>query len=411
MSIKEAKKLFRSITNISDDIIESAQTVSARERRKMGSRVKWGAAAACLCLAAVSAFLIERFRVPQQTDFTAPEAIVIPELWADGMGFEGYMCYDISELDNGNPWSENMDITALPVYKNRAYDASGAGIPIGLSEEEMTERLKIAVDALNLEVLSTEVITDGFPENYSDTAAETGPAELRAATDNGALHVLADGRISYFLPDEGLALPDEYHFTYYDTTEEEAEHVLSYLIASYRELLDSELLAFEDPRAVTSGDYNIYGAFNRSYYVYDASGDALEDILNFNFRYVGFLPSHTETLWGIQITDGLLLAEKLGDYPIITVEEAKERLIAGNYQTTVPAAFSGEEYIGKVELVYRTGRLEEILLPYYRFYVLLTDAGSETADENGLKTYGAYYVPAIADKYIVNLPVYDGASR
>ena len=28
--------------------------------------------------------------------------------------------------------------------------------------------------------------------------------------------------------------------------------------------------------------------------------------------------------------------------------------------------------------------------------------------ENGLKTYGAYYVPAIADEYIIDMPVYEG---
>ena len=55
---------------------------------------------------------------------------------------------------------------------------------------------------------------------------------------------------------------------------------------------------------------------------------------------------------------------------------------------------------------YRTGSREQLLLPYYRFYVRLPDTDMEYAD--GLQLYGAYYVPAIADAYLENMPVYDG---
>lgn len=65
----------------------------------------------------------------------------------------------------------------------------------------------------------------------------------------------------------------------------------------------------------------------------------------------------------------------------------------------------GSEYIAKAELVYRSGPLEEMLIPYYRFYVLLPE---EELSGEGLKSYGAYYVPAIEDEYIENMPVYDG---
>ena len=64
----------------------------------------------------------------------------------------------------------------------------------------------------------------------------------------------------------------------------------------------------------------------------------------------------------------------------------------------------GEGYIAKAELIYRVGALEEMLIPYYRFYVLLPDMDRD----NGLHCYGAYYVPAVAEEYIANMPVYDG---
>lgn len=65
----------------------------------------------------------------------------------------------------------------------------------------------------------------------------------------------------------------------------------------------------------------------------------------------------------------------------------------------------GLDYVAKVELVYRTGELEEYYMPYYRFYVELPN---EERDD-GLKTYGAYYVPAVDNVYISNMPLWDGS--
>lgn len=43
-------------------------------------------------------------------------------------------------------------------------------------------------------------------------------------------------------------------------------------------------------------------------------------------------------------------------------------------------------------------------MPYYRFYVELPEEESD-----GMKTYGAYYVPAVEEKYISNMPLWDGS--
>lgn len=65
---------------------------------------------------------------------------------------------------------------------------------------------------------------------------------------------------------------------------------------------------------------------------------------------------------------------------------------------------AGTNYIAKVELIYRTGASEQYYMPYYRFYVEIPEL-----EEDGLKTYGAYYVPAIESQYITNMPLWDGA--
>lgn len=72
------------------------------------------------------------------------------------------------------------------------------------------------------------------------------------------------------------------------------------------------------------------------------------------------------------------------------------------YITNAPEDFPGEEYIKKVELVYEE-KYEENLMPYYQFYVELENM----KQENGLKTYGIYYVPAVDSKYIDNIDILD----
>ena len=379
------------------------EAADAKPQKRRNIWIPAGAVACCLCLLIAGVLAVGRFHAPQQSGPANLEPVTVPEVSIGGMGFEGYMCHDVSELDNGNPWSAEKKITSLPVYKNGAYDPSGAGIPVGLGEEEMVKQLNFAADALHLEIRSTDIAAGDFAEESGEAAAGTNPPEICAETDNGTVTVQADGEIVYSLPGEGLALPAEYHFTQNDTTEDEAKDVLSYLISAYGDFLD-----FKKPEAISSEDCDIYGEFNCTYQVYDASGDDLEDLLNFNFRCVNFYPNDSGKLSIIRRNNGLLSAEKLGDYPVITAAEAEERLSAGNYQTSVPAAFSGEESIGRVELVYRTGRSEEILMPYYRFYVLLPESVYGADDEEGLKTYGAYYVPAVAEEYIADMPIYDG---
>ena len=67
------------------------------------------------------------------------------------MGFEGLMYYSAEELENGNPWREDMALDTLPVFRNGSYDPSGAGVPVGLSEAEMTAELEGAAQALGIE--------------------------------------------------------------------------------------------------------------------------------------------------------------------------------------------------------------------------------------------------------------------
>ncbi|MCM1149046.1 MAG: hypothetical protein NC319_03025, partial [Butyricicoccus sp.] len=362
--------------------------------------------------------------------------IDLPELGAGGMGFEGYLYYDASEIENGNPWREDMAFETMPVFKNGAYDASNLGVPLGLDGDEVMRRLERAAAALGVEILETRTELDDYTDEDKERYCEFINGHYRAnkglppisvesfyrqdgavisitaRTEIGTLRACANGEVvvdlwsnypfnqEYGL--EPIELPECYSFTHFDTTREQALETMEYLTREYAQLLD-----FDEPAFVVSGDYNIYGQYHRKYDAYDASGDDLQDILNYSFRCASFSPDDGGHLSGIRLYDNLAVLEKIGDYPVIGMDEARERLIAGLYQTSAPCEMPGEEYVVKAELMYRSSIYEEVLLPYYRFYVELPEAQS-AGSELGLKTFGAYYVPAIESRYIGSAETYHG---
>lgn len=124
-----------------------------------------------------------------------------------------------------------------------------------------------------------------------------------------------------------------------------------------------------------SGDYNIYLQQSYSIEFFDAGGDYISQMVNYNFNRTVFYCDDEGKLFLARVFQPDL-SEKMGDYPIITTDKA-----------------------------YRTAETEEYYMPYYRFYVELP----EEAREGGIKTYGAYYVPAVESIYIANMPVWDGS--
>lgn len=323
-----------------------------------------------------------------------------------GMGFEGMMYYDISEAENGNPWTEEQALSSLPVYRNRARTDMG-GITVFLDEDEMSDLAGRTADALAASIENTTYqrisdITEQPPVGRDGTEAYS----LTAETALGEITVYGNGQIRIFFS-EPVTLPEEYRFTGSETTDDEAGEILRYLTGRYQ-----ALCAFDQPAYCTGGDYTYSGERIRFYQAYDSSGDLTQQILNYNFRNISFSPDDDGNLFIIWSGDLLTAAEKVGDYPLISAETARCLLLNGDYITTVPSEYLrdgtiAEPQIAKVELVYRTGNTEELFMPYYRFYVELTDLNTDMTE--GLICYGAYYVPAVSGEYLSDFPVWDGS--
>ncbi|MBP1543665.1 MAG: hypothetical protein J6A16_06185 [Oscillospiraceae bacterium] len=414
--MKDNEKLLDAIGEVDETLVPDIAPLKKR------SAVKWAALGGACCAAAVAGVVI--FGASGQSKLLTPvpsaeELASLPKLSAEmaagTMGFEGYMVYDISELDDGNPWREEMQFGSLPVYKNLAYSEGVFGAAVYLSEDEMRTIAEDAAERLDVTVTGEELVLVGDlfgklpPEGelaeavYQYTAVCDGE---RFGVSELAIRVNGDGCITVDFG-EGAPLPDEYSFSYHDTDDAEAAVTTEYLLQTF-----SGLIGFDDPVICYWGDRTIYADRVMNYRSYDGGGDVLQDILNFNLGYAEFAPNDNGVLMLVRIRDELCAAEKLGDYPVITAQRAREKLLCGEYITTVPSMYLkdgviNEEDIVKTELVYRSGNGERYYQPYYRILV-----GLYTEDRTlpeGMLHYGAYYVPAVSEEYLTDIPTWNGS--
>ncbi len=149
----------------------------------------------------------------------------------------------------------------------------------------------------------------------------------------------------------------------------------------------------KNPEVLSDPDYDGYVTF------YERGENDSESIANQSIKTVSFGGSNNRVDI-IRINDGYKCCEKIADYPIITVDKAAELLQSGNYLTSVPYDLKGDEEIGFVELIYRFGIGYETAMPFYRFLVLITEEEFQR-DE---RIYGGYYVPAVREEYLENMP-------
>lgn len=403
-----AKQISDALDLLDDELLDEANALRDSPRRRTG-QLRWIGAAACLALAAVvGAGLLHTGRDAPRSN--PPEPASLPRLPLSvevtnpgGMGYEGYLAYDVSELVSGSPWKETDNLQALPVYRNPVeYDEAGAPVAnINLEAMEaraleVADRLGVAVELQDTapseeEIAAVREKLGEIPAGYFD------PTEVTARGEGVEITVLADLTAAIFF-EPALELPEGYNFGYHAPYGDMKE-VSDYLLDQYR-----ALLAMDDPQmGPTGGDYTYYGAQMYQITAYDGAGDTTQRLLSYSFGSASFSCDDEGRLWIIRLCRPDL-SQKVGDYPIITPQEAKELLTQGKYITNVPCELPGAQYVKDVELLYLSGRREQYFMPYYRFLVELP----EEARENGLNTYGAYYVPAVEEEYLTGLPVWDG---
>lgn len=370
--------LLKAMNGIDERFI--AEAVPEKKRGKLFAFVKAAAAvAACICLVAGGVYAYRYFQpqTPSELPMLSAETIDF-----GGMGFEGNDSLTLSHSEDINPWNENSSISTLPVYKNLCYTYDGQKKSY-YSEKDFMKKAEEIAALFGEKITSTEV--------YADDSNEKIVYNLIAQTENYQFSV------------SGGAVSVEFKNTQGRTD-------ISVLKEKYPFL-------FEDKDVI--GKYQSFSIdgepFSPQYRKYTKGETAAEDIVNFNLKDIEFCYSENGEIYFAWIHDYTACSEKLGDYPVISVDEAKEKLLSGQYLTSVDAGYyisSGkveERFIEKVDLIYYTNNNQQLFMPYYRFYVLLDLFPFETGNlPEDYEHYGYFYVPAVEEQYFENYELFDG---
>lgn len=352
-------ELMRRIGAVGDDLVNEAAQDLPRRRRWMLP----AACAACAVIAVAGIWLgvnSGEGNVPAQpVDPDLPILTLGEEMWGS-MGFEGIEAYDISEYYSGAPDLPEELPAALPVFANH--------VPRDdlVTQEEKDAKIEQVQEFFESETVTIEVWGDLTPR------VEFEPA---------------------------LTLPEEYHGA--EQSAQRLQALGEYLLETYPQWF----AWMENPTVnVQGGGYNIYAEQLYQLHVTDYGQSYEEELLGNAYRDMWLCISEEDDLYIVWVywPD---LTDVIGEYPIISAQEAQELLLEGKYASSVPYEVSGEEAIRRVELCYRNDRTAT-WIPYYRFWVEVPPFAD--VEKLGLNTYGAYYVPAVEGQYIANMPTYDG---
>lgn len=372
---------------------EAMRCGKRKKRRRYIARIL--AAAACLALVVYGGarLLVSDGQVKPTADPNLPVLDISHSAFIGSSGSAMLYMPDFSEYLTGNPWSEDMDLTTLPVYANALEHASYEQncVVLNADREAMYAMLGEAIAALGLDAdgfefsesyESTMPWTDGGEEYLSSLTAEDGGTRIQVSADLTLT-------ISFDTPVE---LPVSF-------TDESAPEKCEKAGECAAEMF-SELLGFENPRvSVSGGDRDYSGERNYSVSIYDAGESSEDTLVNYSFYRASVYLNDSGGLYGICISRPDL-SNKVGDYPIISVPEALELLLSGGSVPVTYAALRSEDVAG-VELIYHVNEYNEYFVPYYRFYM---EAGADTIEDiiipEGCRAYNCYDVPAIEAKYI-----------
>lgn len=351
---------------------------------------RWGAMAACLAVLLGVGFLFFPRSSPDVPDPVPTELPTLPVSMGPslgGYGFEGYYVRDISDLKNTSPSQIGSLPDTLPVFRN----ATG-GYPLqAASEEYKAKMLTLCRSVAGRLGWDAEKTAEVWEERSDGLAPTTVTA---TGADGVKIEVDQFMTVTISYPDRNRPFSENVLPTYDD-----AHKLAEKLLAEYRDLMN-----FANPQiCITGGDYNIDGEQSYDIVFTETGGTQTEELLEFFFHGAEFFCNEDgePRIIRLRCTD---LSDKVGDYPIITAQQAQAQLVAGHYITSCGREMPGEAYIRKVELVYRTGEYDEYFMPYYRFYVELL----EEAPVEGCMHLAAYYVPAVAEEYLAPLSTWDG---
>ncbi len=301
--------------------------------------------------------------------------------------------FSYSELnERKSPWN-GAALETMPVYMSSATD---------LDLEHMYKYMRSVAAAFGISEDELEITETGYPdetnESYRKIMEEQGVpeeeiirelertrrismqfTEVTGKAEGIEFHLRADYTMEIIFTTP-VEIPEEYNFTESASEEEKAE-VLNYLIGKYNKALGYNKPAFRYERM----------SYETFYHVYDSDGELEQQIANYSLNYAAF----SETDDGSGKLERIFInsiagCEKLGDYPIMTPEQAEAILKSTKYDDN--DRMPQDANILKVDLTYNNNIGSTGLIPYYDFYVE-SDGKTDPGKDVYCTVYSIHAVP------------------
>lgn len=374
--MRKEERLLYAMTEVEDTYLDEVELPRNTHRKVLG--IKWVGAAASVAILVLVSMIVPKNIVVNPPIETETESSTTEDIHTDldiitGVEFGRISAEELERRLKTAPWKADMEVSVLPVYKNLSF-YSFTGETVYLDSETLLQMAENIAGKLDAELTRWKYTFT--TENESKTL--TG---INAQTDIGSIEVRANGEVTISFSD-GMKLP-EGNLISNTSTVEEANKTVAYLLKRFSNLIQVDGLV---PASFES--YNFSGTRSVSYRAV-GSGEGTYNIVEHYFNQVSFWGNEEKGLTKIHFENALATSEYMGDYPVLSVEEAKERLRDGDYisQALVNSGEFKDDDIRGVELMYLAVEIEDYYQPYYCFYVKAED------ESHG---YGRFYVPAIA---------------
>ncbi|MGO1469236.1 MAG: hypothetical protein ACTHW2_04360, partial [Tissierella sp.] len=362
----KSTKLFESLNDIDEEIIKEAEIEDYIPQKRFTFTKVLLPVAAILLFIILPNFIKKDINVEKSledtnlpiTDQNLLEnkelaKISMGSFNTQGAGFEALMAYNIVEIINANPWNENLQISTLPVFKNKL-GYSQQGIPTNIDIEAMRKRLDKTIRLLNinpkeLEITDDypseeeiqmvrekfEIVGDEMPDDFLNINQIYGKSKKYEITVSNDLTTTIN-----FKPKDKIV--KEYYTDYY-APYEDIYRTAQYVSKEYKDILQmiDTVINLYDGAYTYNGDQSFEISF------FEGEGSLEEQIINYNLNYTEFYFDEEDMSNTLRVHKPDL-SQKIGNYPIISSKEAEALLISNKYITNVPEDFPGEEYIKKV---------------------------------------------------------------
>lgn len=379
------KDFLSAMGDIDDRFIEEAENYSRSDAKKW---LKYGGLAACLLICALCFSLFggnpESNKEANREKVTVSDlpVLTIERRYASNDTRERRVSA-ASGLEDGNPWSEDVEIDTLPVYENTTFDQNDT--PASVSDGELETYINDIAESAEMNVESIRYSRKKEEKNLDKSF------KAKAETAEGTITVYSS-HLAIVEYSESLTLPEEYRVPTSVMTKEQAQKVTDYLLEEY-----GEVMGFENAKGTVQVEYDEQD--NARWYLmgYESAEDQKEEVLNYNLKRINFVLNQEGDLEAIVMVDNMACGREIEEYPLITTEKAEE-MLRENYE----GKFTEESQIENIRLIYLAGEEYSLFLPYYAFDVRASEGGD--SGEGNLVNYETYYVLAIPEQYVVELP-------